>query len=59
MALLKKMTFTPGNVHDSQEFDKLLDVSLWVAQTSSRLRQGKIPWIREKQDPSTTDCHES
>ncbi len=21
------MTFTPGNVHDSQEFDKLLDVS--------------------------------
>ena len=24
---VKKMTFTPGNVHDSQEFDKLLDVS--------------------------------
>ncbi len=22
---VKKMTFTPGNVHDSQEFDKLLD----------------------------------
>ncbi len=24
---VKKMMFTPGNVHDSQEFDKLLDVS--------------------------------
>ena len=24
---VKKMTFIPGNVHDSQEFDKLLDVS--------------------------------
>ena len=23
---VKKMTFTPGNVHDSKEFDKLLDV---------------------------------
>jgi IS5 family transposase len=23
---VKKMTYTPGNVHDSQEFDKLLDV---------------------------------
>jgi IS5 family transposase len=22
---VKKMTYTPGNVHDSQEFDKLLD----------------------------------
>ena len=23
---VKKMTYTPGNVHDSQEFDKLLDI---------------------------------
>ncbi|BAS67324.1 IS5 family transposase [Bathymodiolus septemdierum thioautotrophic gill symbiont] len=24
---VKKMTYTPGNVHDSKEFDKLLDIS--------------------------------
>ena len=24
---VKKMTYTPGNVHDSQEFDKLLDIN--------------------------------
>ena len=24
---VKNMTFTPGNVHDSQEFDELLDIN--------------------------------
>lgn len=31
---VKKMTYTPGNVHDSQEFDKLLDVE----KTKHRLK---------------------